>query len=272
MNKLTFSILAALALLGAEPVVAQIQLAPTPVTGEARMVTFDYDTDRTYKVLVRPKNNTQIQLEKGELVTYVSAGDAGNFIITVPSSREFVEIKPKWESVSTNLLVVTNRRTYHIDLQSTGEDRKWYMRVAWTYADKALYDLTQAQAATPVALEKSAQDAGEQAHPSEVLAGVSPEKMSFGYEIEGEGTFKPTQVFDDGSHTFIRMPEKLQELPALFMIPSDSDEIALVNYSVRPPYLVVQRTMERFVLKIGKTEVNVKRQPRSKSWFRTAEY
>src|SRR5579862_6864155 len=82
-------------------------LAPTPVSGEARMVTFDYDEDRIYKVLIRPKNTTQLKFGPGETVTYVSAGDRSDFIVTVPSSRAFIEVKPKWDGLSTNLLVVT---------------------------------------------------------------------------------------------------------------------------------------------------------------------
>ncbi|MGE5866839.1 MAG: TrbG/VirB9 family P-type conjugative transfer protein, partial [Rhizobacter sp.] len=69
------------------------------------MVTFDFDDDRIYKVLVRPRNTTQLKLAPDERVTYVSAGDASSFNINVPSSKAFVEVKPKWEDVSTNLLI-----------------------------------------------------------------------------------------------------------------------------------------------------------------------
>ena len=137
---------AALALAGAGStgrVCAQsASLPPTPVSGEARMVTFDYDEDRIYKVLIRPKNTTQLKFGAGETVTYVSAGDKSEFVVTVPSSRAFVEVKPKWEGTSTYLLIVTTMRTYHIDLQSTGEGRKWYTRVAWNYDDAAGLDAT----------------------------------------------------------------------------------------------------------------------------------
>ena len=125
------------------PALAQSPADPTPVTGEARMVTFDFDDDRIYKVLVRPRHTTQLKLAPDERVTYVSAGDAASFNITVPSSKAFVEVKPKWDQVSTNLLVVTNRRSYHIELQSTAEGRKWYTRVAWTHANAAVLDQTQ---------------------------------------------------------------------------------------------------------------------------------
>jgi len=244
-----------LSLNGAAPVQAQSPLVPTPVTGEARMVTFDFDDDRIYKVLVRPRNTTQLKLAPDERVTYVSAGDASSFAVNVPSSKAFVEVKPKWDNVSTNLLVVTTRRAYHIELQSTAEGRKWYTRVAWTYANAALLDQT---------LAAQGDDAGSARWPGASraeppISGVAVDKLYFKYDIDGEAPFRPTQVFDDGTHTFIRLPDDLQELPALFMLTPDSGDTALVNYSVTPPYLVVPRTMEKFVLKLGKTKVEVLR-------------
>lgn len=259
-------ICAVAAIAAAIPAAAQSPLVPTPVLGEARMVTFDYDDDRIYKVLVRPRNTTQLKLGGDERVTYVSAGDSSNFSVTVPSSKAFVEVKPKWENVSTNLLVVTNKRSYHLDLQSTAEGKKWYTRVAWAYADAALLDQTRPPAddpgATPARGGTRAAVGRESAAP-----GVDVEKLYFKYDIEGDAPFRPVQVFDDGSHTFIRLPDDLQELPALFMLTPDADDSALVNYSVNAPYLIVQRTMAKFVLKLGKAKVEVLRQSPKPGFF-----
>jgi len=245
---------------------AQMQLEPTPVTGEARMVTFEYDDDRTYKVLIRPRNSTQIKFAKDERITYVSAGDTANFLISVPGSKTFVEVKPKFENMTTNLLVETTKRSYHIDLQSTAEGKKWYMRVAWVYSDVALMDATQqaevdgaASESAPHPTRRVVAAATEAVDSNDLVGNVAPENLNFRYAVKGEAPFKPAQVFDDGTFTYIRLPDDLQELPALFMKEPDSDEMALVNYSVRGPYLVAQRVMQRFMLKIGKTEVSVDR-------------
>jgi type IV secretion system protein VirB9 len=236
-------------------------LAPTPVSGEARMVTFDYDEDRIYKVLIRPKNTTQLKFGAGETVTYVSAGDRSDFVVTVPSSRAFLEVKPKWDGVSTNLLVVTTLRTYHIDLQSTGEGRKWYTRVAWNYEDAAGLD---ASAGASTALVRQANPA---VGGDVISRGIDLARMNSGYEVEGDAAFRPVQVFDDATHTYIRLPEHLQELPALFMLTADTGETALVNYTVSEPWLVVQRTMDRFLLQLGKARVIVHRAaPRRGFW------
>ncbi|MFD2274187.1 TrbG/VirB9 family P-type conjugative transfer protein [Undibacterium arcticum] len=56
--------------------------------------------------------------------------------------------------------------------------------------------------------------------------------------------------------TYIRMPQQLQELPALFLLTPDNDA-ELINYVVHGEYLVVQRLIDRVLLKIGKQEVRI---------------
>lgn len=240
------------------PVAAQSgSLQPTAVAGEARMVTFDFDDDRIYKVLLRPKNSTQLQFLAGEVVTYVSAGDKNDFVVTVPASRAFVEVKPKWDETSTNLLVVTTRHSYHIELQSTGEGRKWYARVAWTHDEGTGLDATLEHDAsagnTPGAIGHA------DARADVVSRGIDLDRMNAAYTITGDAEFRPTQVFDDGVRTYLRIPDHLQELPALFMITPDDHELALVNYAVVGGYFVVQRTMDRFLLQLGKARVRFER-------------
>jgi type IV secretion system protein VirB9 len=231
------------------------------------MVTFEYDEDRIYKVLIRPKNSTQLKFGAGETVTYVSAGDRSDFVVTVPSSRGFLEVKPKWEGVSTNLLVVTTLRTYHIDLQSTGEGRKWYTRVAWNYDDATGFDSSARPGSAGAGEAGLVHQANPAAGADVVSRGIDLARMNAAYEVEGDAPFRPTQVFDDGMHTYIRLPEHLQELPALFMLTADTGETALVNYAVSEPWLVVQRTMDRFLLQLGKARIVVRREaPRRGFW------
>jgi type IV secretion system protein VirB9 len=100
-----------------------------------------------------------------------------------------------------------------------------------------------------------------------VSRGIDLARMNAGYEIEGDAAFRPVQVFDDGTHTYIRLPERLQELPALFMLTADTGETALVNYAVEEPWLVVPRTMDRFLLQLGKARVVVRRAPPKRSFW-----
>jgi type IV secretion system protein VirB9 len=83
-----------------------------------------------------------------------------------------------------------------------------------------------------------------------------PDSLRFNYKVDGEAAFKPTQVFDDGKFTYLRMPQDIQELPALFS-EIEGQEYSLVNYTVDGSYMIAQRLLETAVLKLGKAEVRI---------------
>ena len=86
------------------------------------------------------------------------------------------------------------------------------------------------------------------------------------YTIEGKADFKPWSVFDDGSKTFIRLPDQYQNFPAVFAW--SNDQTQLVNYSVEQHYIVVQGVHAGLVLKLGKAEVKItKESEHASSWF-----
>ena len=77
--KIKHSILATIVLAFSLNAVADI--APTPVTGDARLVEFDYNPESVYLVLTRPLAVTKIVLPKGEKIRLLKAGDTFSFMI-----------------------------------------------------------------------------------------------------------------------------------------------------------------------------------------------
>ena len=65
----------------------------------------------------------------------------------------------------------------------------------------------------------------------------------------------PSLVFDDGRFTYFEFLGA-REIPAIFAYGS-SDEATRVNWHVRPPYVVVQRTARKFTLRLGTAVVGV---------------
>ena len=112
------------------------QQQATPVNGDSRLVTFEYDADQTYLILTRPKTITHIQLRPDERVTTVVAGDTSNFTLVVSANRNNILIRPKYENLTTSVTLITNERNYPIMLRSTVENTgKWYQRVTWNFQD-----------------------------------------------------------------------------------------------------------------------------------------
>jgi P-type conjugative transfer protein TrbG len=137
---------------------------------------------------------------------------------------------------STNLIVVTNRRTYHMTLVSGSH----YMEQATFYFPA---EIRAQQQARREALRKAAAEA----------VSVPPSKpLNFNYAISGPDVpWKPTVAFDDGSHMYIQMPENTAGWDAPTLMSEQGKQQSLVNYEVRNSTYVVDRMLQSAVLTSG---------------------
>lgn len=232
---------------------AQAAMAPTQYPQETRLVRFVYDANRTFDVLAQPNAITDIQLSAGETLVAFALGDTVQWVYDQAPGHIFV--KPSREGLYTSATLVTDKRSYQLQLRAMPTDGNWYQRVSWEYPALVVSRGAEATLATPVQ-----NDAGEIA---------SPDKLRFGYRVKGSAPFAPTNVFDDGERTWVRLPAGIQDTPAAFL--REGGKLTLVNYTLRGDYLVIQRVIDELVLKSGKSEVVVKRdgkRDRSYAWSR----
>jgi P-type conjugative transfer protein TrbG len=258
---------------------AGAQQAPLPMPQDTRLVVFRYDPNDTYLLLTRPGAVTHLALEPGESVVALALGDTVQWIVQDKGPHVFV--KPVRPDLYTSGTLVTNRRTYQLGLRSSPEGGAWYQRVSWTSPD--LIALQRDPAAGDDAGRgpndaHSARVARKGDAPRATVEGVQVDRLNFDYRIQGAAAFRPSQVFDDGRFTYVRMPASLQEMPALFVGAESgaSEEGQLVNYTLRGRLLVVHRLADRFVLRLGAATVRVERvQPLdtvAQSWATTADH
>lgn len=186
---------------------------------------------------------TDIVLQRGESLVAVASGDTARWVIgdTTSGSGEtkqtHVLVKPFAAGLITNLVITTDRRTYHVRLVSTSGTSLSSMR--WTYPQDDLLALQRrvqaAQAAAPVA------------------RGLSVEQLHFNYEIRGDKpAWRPLRAFDDGVKTYIEFPASIAngEAPPLFILGADG-KAELVNYRMRERFYVVDRIFDSAELRLG---------------------
>jgi type IV secretion system protein TrbG len=203
---------------------------------------YPYAEGALFQVYTAPGRITDITLEEGESLSGtgpVAAGDTVRWIIgdtesgSGPNRRVHILVKPTRADLQTNLVINTNRRTYHLELRAT--PATYMASVAWRYpADEALAD---------------ASNVDRYAVPS-----VAIEQLNFNYKISGDRTpWRPVRVFDDGRQTFIEFaPSVTQgELPPLFVGGADGKAADLVNYRVSGQRMVVDRLFTRAELRLG---------------------
>ena len=196
-----------------------------------------------YRLYASPGRVTDIALQPGEALVAVAAGDTARWVIGDTTSgsgeaeRTHILVKPFSAGLATNLVVTTDRRSYHLDLTSTSGPAM--AGVSWTYPHDAL-----------VALRNEAQRAKAAAP---VAAGLVVEQLHFNYEISGdEPAWRPLRAFDDGRQTFIEFPASIVvgEVPPLFVL-DQSGKATLVNYRMRGRYYVVDRIFNAAELRLG---------------------
>lgn len=204
---------------------------------------YPFSEGTIYRAYTAPERVTDIALQPGENLVAVAGGDTVRWVIGDTSSgtgaekRVHVLVKPFSAGLATNLVITTDRRTYHVALTSTAGPAM--AALSWSYPQDELLAVRRAQEAAAAA--------------APVAAGLEIERLNFGYEISGDRpAWRPLRAFDDGRQTFIEFPPSLAvgEAPPLFLV-DDKGEAQLVNYRLRGRYYVVDRLFDAAEFRLG---------------------
>jgi len=238
--------------------------APSAIPGEAKLVTFVYDPNDTYGIVCLPGAVTDIELRSNERVMALALGDSVRWQAQKKDAHLFV--RPLAAGLFTSATLVTNERTYELTLRSASPGGAWYQRVSWSYPDIVAIEESRAAIALDEARQKARAKRAHAEAESGALPSVPADRLNFGYRLVGDAPFRPSQVFDDGTFTYIRFARKPQELPALFIeTPNARDELAVYNFEPRDPaapaspMIKVHRLFDMAVLKLGAEEVTITR-------------
>ncbi len=205
-----------------------------------------------------PLRASVVELEPGETVLGLVAGDTERFAVeqttTGPSGRTpLVLVKPLAYDVTTNLVVSTDRRVYHVTLDAAprrgrGEgdnpQPRYARHIRFYYPDDAS---ASAQTDRPV-VPTTALSAGESA---------SLDELHFGYAVTGDAALVRSveRVFDDGVHAYVKLKREATrggEIPVLYVL-GPSGEREILNYVYRGGYYVTDRAFDEAELVLGAT-------------------
>ncbi len=207
---------------------------------------FPWSEGALYQVYAKPGQVTDIALQESEQLVGtgpVASGDTVRWMIgdTVSgigtAARVHILVKPVRPDITTNLVINTDRRTYHLELRANPS--VYMASVSWTYPQDQLIALRKARA--------------EAERTAPIATGMDPAMLDFRYTIDGDRTeWRPQRAFDDGVRVFIEFPQGIAqgELPPLFVI-GGKGEAELVNYRVSGRYMIVDRLFARAELRLG---------------------
>ncbi len=237
------------------------------LSADARLVTWDYDPNRSYPVRTRVRAFTEIVVPEGEkIVSYFpSADEKRGWPYVISGDKRRVLVMPMAADSENSATLVTDRRSYLLTFRSSATGL-WYQRVRWIVPEEAAATLPDLYGLQGDAASHDSAQAGTD-------SGPDLENMSVDYTISGDADFAPTLVADDGRFTWFRLPPDTQELPALFVLDADG-KAELVSYTVDANQTIrAQRTAEAWLLKLGDEEVHVTAGKKKKTgglfgWFK----
>jgi len=210
---------------------------------------YPFSENALYRLYAAPQQVTDVVLQPGETLTAISAGDTVRWAVgdtasgNGPSRQVHVLVKPFGTGLKTNLVILTDRRTYHLVLQST--DHVAMAAISWSYADSGLVT------------QKGMEPAGS----APIDSGVAVENLNFQYKITGDKpAWRPLRAFDDGHKVYIEFPVSIAQgdAPPLFVVGANGGS-DLVNYRVQGNFYVVDRLFGAAELRLGKDDQQIVR-------------
>lgn len=222
------------------------RMQPDSQTFNNAIQQYPYSDGALYQLYAAPGEITDIALQEGEQLAGtgpVAAGDTVRWIIgdttggTGATTRVHILVKPTRADLVTNLIINTDRRTYHLELHGTSAT--YMASLSWTYPQDQLIAIRGASAAAARAMP--------------IADGIEMDRLNFGYAISGDKpSWRPLRAFDDGTHVYIEFPDSIAQgdMPPLFVL-GDKGQAELVNYRVSGHHLIVDRLFATAELRLG---------------------
>jgi len=234
-----------------------VESGNAPVIRDNRRGFVRFPYGQSYPLLYcKPLRVCDLELQSGESVLDVALGDTEFWHAQKMESgpaglrAPHVIFKPVEGEISTNAIITTDRRTYHVGLIAVDDpdgQQSYFRQAGFYYPDETVTAWTSAQQrADQVKL-------AEEAAAQNALLPEIPRELYHGYEISGETVpWRPVNVFDDGTRVYIKMPMAMHvtEAPGLWVIDEHGQQ-NLVNYRIRDGHYIVDKVFSKARMAVG---------------------
>lgn len=188
------------------------------------------DSRQPHNVICQPLFVCDITLDPGETILSMVTGDSVRWILSTATSGSegdtpHVLIKPIDYDLRTNLIITTDKRVCYVILVSTKHD--------YQYRAHFYYPIDEVAHIKP-----------------NVHQNYDPANLDFAYRMRGDRSFMPVHVMNDGVHTYIEMPQGIQDLPTIFVVGNDGSD-TVVNYRYRGRTFILDGVPQKIALVQG---------------------
>lgn len=233
----------------ASPGLAKPASMDFPVS-DSRIKVIRYDENDVYKITTQYGYQTNIVFDRSEAIDTISVGDRSLWQIIPVANRLF--IRPMQQGISTNMTLITNKRSYQFDIKSLGAEDKDDDVV---YVAKFIYTSAPVYEAPPMPPPPPPPPPVAQSPaPPPVVQAPAPSPVApsaiytnYNYTYSGPDTLAPLQVFDNGDATFIKYLEVPSPVPNIYTIDDNGNKM-LVTAEKKDNLLVVYTVAKKIEL------------------------
>ena len=211
-----------------------------PIASDNRIRVMIYSPNDVFKYTGYYGYQANIEFASDEQIESVSMGDSTSWQIVPSGNRMF--IKPTESDATTNMTVMTNKRTYYFELYAENaeniRDPNMSFSVKFLYPDDSLDEFGMSN--------YSNNDLNPDLE--------HPETLNFHYTMSGSEEIAPIEVFDDGEFTYLQFRDHNATLPGVFSVNHELQE-AMVNYHMSNSVnnlLIIEHVYPKLALRAGK--------------------
>ena len=195
------------------------------------------------------RSSIQVEFAADEEIVHVAAGNSIAWEVAVKGNYLF--LKPRELQGPTNMHVLTQRpdktqRSYQLEIVAMtpqmAASLKPFFLVKFRYPED---EAERAKTAQAIRSQGVKTIEVERVLSAQELSGA----RNYAYTAQGEATFEPASVYDNGKLTTFEFPDNT-DIPAIFLAQPDGSE-TLVAKSVSGHAVVVHATSAKFVLRRG---------------------
>lgn len=241
-----------------------------PIMSSDGKVIFAYGQSMP-KLTCSPTRACDVEMQGGEKVKKVILGDGVNWTWNAAESVErglpvqHVVFQPRDSDLESNVIITTDRRTYHIKLYAPRREGVYLNRVGFYYPQELVSDWEE-KAGVAAAVQAKEENGKVLPVP------VSIDKLDFDYRVDGDAGFRPVRVFNDGGRVYMEMPNgiRAEESPVLVLL-DEKGQAMVVNYRVKDDpeskkiHYVVDKLFAKGELRLGSEKVQIVWKKKEKS-------
>lgn len=200
-----------------------------------------YNPADVVKIIGHYGFSTHLQFSQTEEILSIHLGD--DLAWKHHMSRNHLFLKPIEDDADTNLTVITNKRAYNIELLAREakniRSNSMYFQVNFRYPDEE-------------AAKRKAEDEAEQIRKKMNRDPFEGKALNWNYWGKGEQSISPTQIFDDGTFTYLTFPSN-RSVPAVFAVDANGNEsrVDFHMHPEKPGTMVIHQVAEQLVLRQG---------------------